>query len=92
MKRNEPSHNKDNRREPKGNVVSEESTSTRSLVSNELSNVIDLDDNSSLNNLSSPMTSAYDTNPMSRYGTSIMETDPEKIWISPDLILDSSKV
>lgn len=101
MKKNEQAHKKDNHREPKGDVVGsgrvgEESASTR-LVENELSNI--LEDNSSRTNflenesrLSSPMTTSYDTNPMSRYSTTIMETDPEKIWISPDLILDSSKV
>ncbi|KAE8651448.1 NAC domain-containing protein 71 [Cucumis sativus] len=93
---------KDNHREPKGNAVgssqaSEDSASTRLVVENELSNI--LEDNLSQSNffltnesrLASPMTTLYDTNPMSRYSTPIMETDPEKIWISPDLILDSSK-
>lgn len=98
VKKNEVAHKKDNHRESKGNVVgssraSEDSVSTRLVATNELLNI--LEDNSSqtnfLTNESGPMTTSYDTNPMSRYSTTIMETDPEKIWISPDLILDSSK-
>ncbi|XP_022996328.1 NAC domain-containing protein 71-like [Cucurbita maxima] len=97
LKRKEQTHKKENHRDPKGNVVGtsrahEDSTSTRLVVANEMSN------NSSQTNfladgscLSSLMTTSYDTNPMSLYSTTIMETDPEKIWISPDLILDSSK-
>ena len=98
LKRNEQTHKKENHRDPKGNVVGtsrvrEDSTSTRLVVANEVSNNLSqtnfLADGSCL---SSSMTTSYDTNPMSLYSTTIMETDPEKIWISPDFILDSSKV
>ncbi|XP_022971988.1 NAC domain-containing protein 71-like isoform X1 [Cucurbita maxima] len=92
----------DNLRESKGNIVGngrdiEDSTSMRLVVSNELSN-ISKDDSSQTNfltdesRLSSPITSSYNTNMMSWRSMSIMETNREKVWISPDLILDSSKL
>lgn len=41
---------------------------------------------------SSPSTSPYEVTPMAELEPALMETNPTRFWVSPDLILDSSKV
>ncbi|KAG5029036.1 hypothetical protein AAZX31_05G104600 [Glycine max] len=40
---------------------------------------------------SSPITSPYNVAPMGEYNQASVETNPSNFWISPDMILDSSK-
>lgn len=95
MKKNEVvAHKKldNNHQQSKGNSSQE----ANELLSNILEHNNSFDQTNLVPNssdLSSSITTSYDTNPiMSQYTTTLMETDPEKMWISPDLILDSSKV
>lgn len=41
---------------------------------------------------SSPSTSPYEVTPMAEFEPALMETNPTSFSVSPDLILDSSKV
>lgn len=41
---------------------------------------------------SSPITSPNEVTPVSDFEPSVTETNPASFWVSPDLILDSSKV
>lgn len=36
--------------------------------------------------------SSYEVTPVAEYEPALMETSPTSFWVSPDLILDSSKV
>lgn len=46
----------------------------------------------SVSNYSSPLTSPYHTTPTMEIESVSVETNPSSLWVSPDLILDSSKV
>lgn len=41
---------------------------------------------------SSPITSPYNVAPVGEFNQASVETNPSNFWISPDMILDSSKV
>lgn len=44
------------------------------------------------NDFVSQTTSSHNIIPMAGYEPPLMATDPSSVWVSPDLILDSSKV
>jgi hypothetical protein len=100
VKKNEHAQKMNDHEEPKAKMVGSSSSNgdfTFASTSNEpvsIANDIPSQASHRYNEsqYSSPITSPYEVTPVAEYEPSLMETNPPSFWVSPDLILDSSKV
>lgn len=100
VKKNEHAQKMNDHEEPKAKMVGSSSSNgdfTFASTSNEPASIAnDIPSQASyLYNESqycSPITSPYEVTPVAEYEPALMETNPTSFWVSPDLILDSSKV
>ncbi|XP_057509958.1 NAC domain-containing protein 71-like [Actinidia eriantha] len=99
VKKNETQKTSDVHGEPKGKGVGSSSSNGDFNSTRMASDPVIISDDTTFqtsqlcngSNFSSPVSSPYPTMPMVENEPFSMETNPSNLWVSPDLILDSSK-
>ncbi|PSS11618.1 NAC domain-containing protein [Actinidia chinensis var. chinensis] len=99
VKKNETQKTSDVHGEPKGKGVGSSSSNGDFTSTGMASDPVIISDDTTFqtsqlcngSNFSSPVSSPYPTMPMVENEPFSMETNPSSLWVSPDLILDSSK-